>query len=141
VIQEMAKTLQQVTAKWAQNASGAQGAYVDGINGTTVDPTARAIANEAGYLSGVQASVGLWRQNLAASGMQGWKSAAIAKQGNYSTGIAAGTDKYTRKMQDWLPVIQATGQQAKQMPGATLQQRLQRANYVATTLYNRKRGQ
>lgn len=137
----MAKTLAQVTQKWAQNASGAQGAYVDGINGTTVDPTARAIANEQGYLSGVQASVGLWRQNLAAVGIQGWKQASVAKAGNYGTGIQAGLPKYQRGMQTWLPIIQSTAAAAKAMPGATLQQRLARSAYLATTLYNRKRGQ
>jgi hypothetical protein len=139
----MAKTLQQVTAKWAQNAGAAQGAYVDGINATTTDPTAAAIANEQGYLQGVQQAVqsGLWRSKLAAVGMQGWKTASIAKAGNFGTGIAAGTDKYTRAMQDWLPFTQSVAAQAKQMPGTTLQQRLARSNYVATALYNRKRGQ
>jgi hypothetical protein len=136
----MAKTLQQVVQKWAANAGGAQQAYVDGIQNTTVDPTALAIANEAGYLSGVQQSVGLWRARLAATGRTGWQTASVAKAGNYGTGISAGTPKFERGMTTWLPIIQQTGAAAKQMPGATLQQRLQRSNYVATTLYNRKRG-
>jgi hypothetical protein len=136
----MAKTVDQVVGKWAANAGGAQQSYIDGIMGTTVDPTALAIANEAGYLSGVQQSVGLWRARLAATGKVGWQTAARDKAGNYGTGINAGKDKYQRSMGVWLPIIQQTGVAAKQMPGATLQQRLQRSNYVATTLYNRKRG-
>jgi hypothetical protein len=136
----MAKTVDQVVGKWAANAGGAQQSYIDGIQGTTVDPTALAIANEAGYLQGVQQSVGLWRARLAATGKVGWQSAAVAKAGNYGTGINAGRDKYQRSMGVWLPIIQQTGTAAKQMPGATLQQRLARSTYVATTLYNRKRG-
>jgi hypothetical protein len=136
----MAKTLDQVVSKWATNAGGAQQTYVDGIQNTTVDPTALAIANEAGYLSGVQQSVGLWRAGLARAGKTGWQQAAVAKAGNYGTGISAGRDKYNQAMTAWLPVILSTGQAARQMPGATLQQRIARSAYVATTLYNRKRG-
>ena len=137
----MAKSVEQVVGKWTANAGAAQQSYVDGIQGTSVDPTALAIANEAGYLSGVQQSVGLWRSRLAATGKAGWQSAAVAKAGNYGTGINAGQPKYQRAMQTWLPIIQQTGAAAKQMPGATLQQRIARSAYVATTLYNRKRGQ
>jgi hypothetical protein len=136
----MAKTLDQVVGKWTTNAGGAQQSYIDGIQGTTVDPTALAIANEAGYLQGVQQSVGLWRARLAATGKAGWQNAAVSKAGHYGQGVQDGRDKYQRSMQTWLPIIQQTGAAAKQMPGATLQQRLQRSNYVATTLYNRKRG-
>lgn len=136
----MAKTLDQVVGKWSQNASGAQQAFVEGVQATSVDPTALAIANEAGYLAGVQQSVGLWRANLSRVGKQGWQSATVAKAGNYGTGIAAGRDKYQQAMTAWLPIIQSTAATARAMPGATLQQRIGRSAYVATTLYNRKRG-
>lgn len=136
----MAKTLEQVTAKYSQNASAAQPAYVAGIQNTTVDPTALAAANQAGYLAGVQNSVNLWRANLLKVGKQGWQSASEAKAGNYATGIQAGLGKYQSSMQTWLPRIQAAGSAAKAMPGATLQQRIARSAYVATTLYNAKRG-
>lgn len=138
----MAKTLDQVTSKWSQNAGSSQQAYVDGIRNTTVDPTQLAIANEQGYLSGVQQAVqtGLWRRNLAAVGKGGWQAAAEAKAGNFGTGIAAGVEKYNTKMATWLPIIQNTAQQAKQMPGNTLDQRIARSAFVARSLYNRKRG-
>jgi hypothetical protein len=136
----VAKTLEQVTAKYSTNASGAQGAYTDGITNTSVDPTALAAARQAEYLAGVQASVNLWRANLLKTGKAGWQSASIAKAGNYGTGIQAGLPKYASAMQTWLPRIQAAGSAAKAMPGATLQQRIARSAYVATTLYNAKRG-
>lgn len=139
----MAKSIDQVVSKWSQNASSAQTAYTDGINNTTVDPTSLAIANESGYLAGVQTAVssGLWRRKLAAVGKAGWQQASNAKAGNYGTGIAAGKDKYASAMSTWLPAIQATGAAAKAMPGQTLEQRIARSAYVARTLYNRKRGQ
>jgi hypothetical protein len=138
----VAKDLSSVVRKWAANASGAQQAYVDGIEGTTVDPTALAVQNEAGYLSGVQQAVssGLWRRKLQAVGRQGWMTASIAKASNFGTGIAAGQAKYERAMQTWLPEIQRVGAAAKAMPGQTIDQRLARSAYVGRTLYNRKRG-
>lgn len=136
----MAKTLDQVVSKWAANAGGAQPAYVEGIQGTTVDPTARAIANEAGYLSGVQQSVALWRTNLARAGKAKWVDKSVSKAGNYGTGIAAARDDYQTAMNTWLPIIQQTGAAAKNMPGSTIDQRIARSAYVARTLYNRKRG-
>lgn len=138
----MAKSLESVVAKWRNNASSAQQSYVDGINNTTVDPTALAIANEAGYLSGVQQAVqsGLWRRKLQAVGKAGWQQASINKASNYGTGIAAGADKFQTAMGTWLPIIQQAGHAAKQMPGQTIDQRIARSAFVARTLYNRKRG-
>jgi len=138
----MAKSLDQVVQKWTNNASGAQTAYTEGIQNTTVDPTALAIQNEAGYLQGVQQAVssGLWRRKLGAVGKGGWQSASIAKAGNFGTGIQAGRDKYATAMGTWLPRIQQTGAAARAMPGQTLDQRIARSAYVQRTLYNAKRG-
>jgi hypothetical protein len=138
----LAKDLASVVRKWTANASGAQQAYIDGIESTTVDPTALAIANEQGYLAGVQSAVttGLWRRKLSAVGRAGWQAASIAKASNFSTGIAAGASKYERSMTTWLPIIQQAGVAAKAMPGQTLDQRLARSAYFGRTLYNRKRN-
>jgi hypothetical protein len=138
----MAKSLQQTVAKYQANATGAEQAFVDGVNNTDVDPTALAIANQAGALSGYTAAItsGFWARQLQAVGKQGWQSATVAKRSNYSTGIQAGLPKYQAQMGVWLPIIDSIAQQAKAMPGGSLAQRLARANYVATALYNRKRG-
>jgi hypothetical protein len=138
----MAKDLAQVVNKYKTNAGAAQGAYTDGINNTTVDPTALAIANQAGMLAGVTQAVtsGFWANRLRAVGKAGWQAAAIAKAGNYGTGITAGAPKYEAAMTQWLPVIQSTAAAAKAMPGQTVDQRLARATYLGKTLYNRKRG-
>lgn len=137
---QVAKSIDQVVNKWAQNAGAAQTAYTDGIQNTTVDPTQLAAANQAGYLAGVQASVNLWRSNLLKAGKQKWQSKSLSKAGNFGTGIAAAKDDYAAAMATWLPRIQAAGSAAKAMPGQTLDQRLARSAYVARTLYNAKRG-
>ena len=137
----MAKTLDQVVSKWAGSTAAGTQAYTDGINNTTVDPTQLAIANQAGYLAGVNASVNLWAQNLAKAGKAKWQRNAAGKGAqNWSTGVAAGKDDYQAAMQTWLPILIQTGQAARAMPGQTIDQRIARSAYVARTLYNRKRG-
>lgn len=138
----MAKSLDQVVSKWTTNAGGAQQAFTDGVQGTTVDVVGRAIANQAGLLANFTQAVnsGFWAQQLSKVGTNGWKSQTVAKAGNYGTGISAGATKYQTAMQTWLPRIQQAGAAAKAMPGTTLDQRLARSAYVARTLYNAKRG-
>lgn len=138
----MAKTVDQVVQKYSQNASGAQTAYVDGIRNTSVDPTALAIANQAGALAGYTAAInsGQWAAALRKAGKAGWQQNSEAKAGNYGTGIQAGLPKYASAMQVWLPIEQQIGAAAKAMPGATIDQRIARSAYVQKQLYNRKRG-
>jgi hypothetical protein len=136
----VAKSVDQVVGKWSANASGAQQAYTDGIQNTTVDPTALAAANQAGYLAGVQGSVNLWRANLLKAGKAKWQQKSIDKAGNFATGIAAAKDDYQAAMQTWLPRIYAAAASAKSMPGATIDQRIARSAALQRQLYNTKRG-
>jgi hypothetical protein len=80
----------------------------------------------------------VWARNLGAVGTAGWKSATVAKSGNYSTGFTAGAPKYSAKMQTWLPLIQGAAQQVKNTPAPTFQARMQRAVDYATILHNAK---
>jgi hypothetical protein len=138
----MAKTLDQTVSRWQQGASGAQQAFTDGVNNTTVDVVGRAIANQAGLLNGFTQAVnsGFWASQLSKVGTSGWKNRTVAKAANYGTGITAGADRYASAMSTWLPRIIQAANAAKQMPGATLDQRIARSAYVQRTLYNAKRG-
>lgn len=135
------KDLATTISRWRTGAGGAQQSFVDGVQRTDKDPTALAIANQAGMLAGVTEAVnsGRWARALSAVGKQGWVTATVNKASNYATGIAAGEQAYADAMATWLPRIQSAAAQAKAMPGATLQQRLARANAFATALYNAKR--
>jgi len=137
----MAASLEQTTSRWSQGAAAGQTRFSEGVQNTTVDVVARALAAQPALLAGFNEAVtsGRWARNLSAKGTSGWKAATVAKAGNYATGIAAGADNYSQAMQTWLPPIQSAAAQAKAMPGATLQQRLARSAAFATTLYNQKR--
>ena len=139
----MAKSLQQTVSNWQTKASGAQTAFTDGVQGTTVDVVGRAIAAQPAMVSNFNQAVnsGYWAARLGAVGTSGWKAATVAKAANYSTGISAGVNAYQSAMQTWLPIIDQAAAAAKAMPGGSLGNNLARANYFATTLYNRKRGQ
>ena len=128
--------------RWRDGAGTGQQRFIDGVRNTTVDPTQLAIAAQGAMVTNFQQSVtsGRWARNLSAVGKGGWQQATVDKAGNWSTGIAAGGSKYDSAMSTWGPIINATAAAARQMPSGTLAQNLARANYFATTLYNRKRG-
>lgn len=138
----MAKTLEQTVSRWQAGATGASGAYTEGVQNTTVDVVGRAIANQAGLLQGFNDAVnsGRWARGLQAVGTSGWKTKTVAKAANYSVGINAGLDSYQQSMTQWLPRINSAAAAAKAMPGTTIDQRLARATYFGRTLYNAKRG-
>ncbi len=138
----MAKDLGTVVSKWVASAGTAQASYVQGIETTTKDPTALAIRSQGALLANFQAAVtsGRWARNLAAAGKGKWQSNAVAKAGNYSTGIAAGESNYATAMQTWLPRIYAAANTVNSMPSGTLQASIARSAAFQTALYNAKRG-
>lgn len=138
----MAKTVEQTVSRWTAGATGAQQAFTDGVNNTTVDVVGRAIANQAALVAGFNEAVnsGRWARGLQRVGTSGWKAATTAKAGNYATGINAGQEKYATAMGTWLPRINAAAAAAKAMPGATIDQRLARSTAFARSLYNAKRN-
>src|SRR6266536_738401 len=128
--------------KWSSGISGKQQAFVEGVQGTAVDPTALAIAAEGAMLQNVTQSItsGRWRNALARAGKAKWQNNKIAKAGNWTAAATTGKDAYNQAMQTWGPIIVQTAAAARAMPGGSLTNNLARANYLATTLYNRKRG-
>lgn len=135
------KTAAQVAQKWQQDTSAAQQTYVDAVQATTIDPTARAIAQAQQAISGYTNAItsGRWAAALSAVGIQGWKAATLAKANNFSVGVAAGAPKYQAKMTTWLPIIyQAVANADSTNPRGTIQQNLARANAIAMALHNAK---
>lgn len=127
-------------SRWQQSAGTAQTRFTEGVQATTKDPTQLAIAAQAKLLAGFNDAVqsGRWQRNLAAVGQGGWKSATLAKANNYSTGIAAGTQKYQQAMQTWLPIIESAASQVQSMPNNSFADSLARMNAMATALHNAK---
>lgn len=119
----MAKTVQQVVDKWAQNAGAAQGNFTQGVEGTTIDVAARAIAQESVLLSNFTQAVssGRWARGLTESGgTANWKQKTVAKAANYGTGIAAGKSKFASAMTKLLPYIQQGQATVRAMPAGNV---------------------
>jgi hypothetical protein len=138
----MATDLATTVSRWKSGATGAQTKYVEGVQNTTKDPVAAAVRASGALVANFTNSVtsGRWAQRLQAVGKQGWQAAVAAKQGNYSTGIAAGANNYESAMTTWLPRINQASATVQAMPSGTLALNLQRANAFATILYNQKHG-
>ena len=126
--------------RWAGSAAVAQPRFVEGVQSTTKDPTALAIAQsqklQANFIQSVQS--GRWARGLQRSGKAGWQAATVAKANNYSTGIAASKDKYAQAIG---PVLQVMGQlqtQVQAMPKGNIQDSVARATAWMTGLHNWK---
>ena len=135
-------TLQETVSRWVQSAGTAQQRYTEGVQGTQVDVVGRAVAAQGKLLANFQQAVtsGRWARELQATGTAGWKQAAIAKAGNYSTGIQAGQDKYQQAMSTWLPIIQSAAASVQQMPNTSFQDSINRATAFMTALHNAKQS-
>lgn len=86
-----------VAEKWANRAGAAGADYQRGVENTTIDPTAAAVANGQGYINGVQQAYasGKWARALQRVGKQGWLNATLSKGvQNYTTGVMQAKDKY-----------------------------------------------
>jgi hypothetical protein len=138
----MAKDLGTTVSNWTAGAAAGQGKYVQGIEGTAVDPTQLAIRAQAALLANFTQSVtsGRWASQLGKAGKAKWQANAVAKAGNWSTGVAAGEQAYSTAMQTWLPRIQSAAAAVRNMPSGTLAASQARSAAFMATLYNAKRS-
>jgi hypothetical protein len=93
---ERVKTAAQALANWQASAGAAATNYQAGINGYNGDwagATVGAYNNWVAGLANAQAN-GNWQRGVQNAGTSGWKSASVAKVGNYSTGFSAGAGEY-----------------------------------------------
>lgn len=128
--------------RWASAAGSGQQRYTEGIQNTTKDPTALAVAQQGKLVNNFQQAVssGRWARNLAKAGKSGWQSAALAKAANWSTGIQAGRSKYEAAAQVWYPIINSAAAQVQSMPKATIEDSAARSRAFMLALYNAKQS-
>jgi RES domain-containing protein len=138
----MATDVATAVERWAQAAGQGQQRYTEGIQSTTKDPTALAIAQAQKLVTNFQASVssGRWQRNLAKAGKAGWQAAALAKANNYGVGIAAGRGKYESAMGVWLPIINQAAAQVQTMPSNTIEDSAARSRAFMVALHNAKQS-
>ena len=136
------KTAAQTFQKWQTNAGAAAPAYEAGIQGTTVDVMGRAIAQAPAAVRNYSQNLtsGAWAAAINASGgTANWKSQAVAKSGNYSTGIQAGSAKAQAAFNKLIPAIDSIvqGLPARQ-PGNVAANVQNRVLGLATALHAQK---
>jgi prophage DNA circulation protein len=131
-----------VAQRWVNAAGAAQQRFTEGVQATTKDPTALAIAQvqklQANFIQAVTS--GRWQRNLAKAGKAGWQAATVAKAGNYGTGIAASQDKFAAAMAPVLAIEAQLQAAINAMPNATLADSIARSAAWQTGLYNWKRS-
>ena len=91
------KTAQQVAEKYASRASAASTDYVSGVETTTKDQAARAIASAEIHKQATMAALneGRYAKGLQKAGNQAWKDGVRKKGGGrYSEGVATASGKY-----------------------------------------------
>ena len=83
------------SGNWAASAPRATTAYAEGVQQTT-KPWASSLLRQKGVMAtnwNAAINSPMYDNAVNAVGDAGWKSATVAKQGNYSTGFAAGAPK------------------------------------------------
>lgn len=110
-----------VASKWQSRTSGAQQAYVDGVNNTQKDPTQLAINNQARLKTNFNAAIdsGKWANRLRAVGKAGWLQAIQDKANNFSTGVNAAQSKVASAFAPLLQYENNLQQQVDAMPNVT----------------------
>jgi len=91
------KTAQQVAEKYASRASAASTDYVSGVETTTKDQAARAIASAEIHKQATIAALneGRYAKGLQKAGNQAWKDGVRKKGGNrYGEGVSTASGKY-----------------------------------------------
>jgi hypothetical protein len=82
--------------KWLQNTAASAGAWVSGVEGTTVDVMGRAVAAIPAAIQGYTQSLqsGAYAKAVQASGgTANWKAKVSAKSANFAVGVNAGASK------------------------------------------------
>lgn len=83
------------SANWQASQGRATTAYAEGVQSTNADWAGNLLRQKANMIANWQTAVNspMYDNHVNAIGTAGWKQATVAKQGNYSTGFAAGASK------------------------------------------------
>lgn len=135
------KTAQQASANWqaAMGSTTTRQKYIDGINGTSVNPMALAASPAAmqSYIEGCQRSIdtGKRAQSLNNSSVATWKTnATTIGANNLVTGAKKGMPKYTANIAKYAAVWPQMKQAAAALPKGGIANAQARANAALAVL-------
>jgi hypothetical protein len=132
------KTAQQASQNWQNAAGRATTDYVAGVNATTKDQAALAVAQQATLLQNFNNAVtsGRWAAGVQRRGTAYWKTQTEKKAPNYSAGYSAGAANQASAM---VKVMAAIAQGVASLPPrGDLNQNLQRVVSLDTYLHSQK---
>lgn len=132
---------EQATSKWTSRLQAATTEMQQGVARVDKAPGQLAAAKFDKWLAGVQAGAQKWRRNVAAVGLDQWKSAmtniGIPRVGQ---GAQQKAGKYQAFAADFYPFLQQKMATVNAMPDTTLDQRIAKAGAMARALSEYKRG-
>lgn len=129
------KSAQTAAANWTASSGRAQTAYTEGVNGTTKDQAALAVAAIPRMVAGFNAAASSGRiaAGLQRGGTAYWKSQTVAKVGAYALGFQNGGNAYAAAAQK---ILAAEAQIVNSLPArGDINANLQRANAFALGLH------
>lgn len=127
----MAKTVQQITAKYQSRVAGAGPDYAAGVQNPKSDWLTAYGAAQARMAQGLQAAITAGKplkRAQAAGGTQNWQQKAASKGArNYAAAAADAAAGYQAVADKVISAGEAARQAAKSLPGTTIEQRMQKA--------------
>ena len=122
------KNVDDVVKKWGSNLTASIPSITAGVNAVTEAPSARAVRKADDYLAGVIDKVDKWKRNLGNVTLEDWRSNTInIGIPRLTTGVAKGTNKVTKFMQQWLPYEDGLKTKLAGMPKGGIEQSIARA--------------
>lgn len=118
-----------VAAKWVQNIGAATQSIRNGVAAVTESPTASAARSADLWQQRVSAPAAKDKfvANLNRVSLEDWRTAMLSKGVNrVAAGAQASQQKFAAFMQQFLPFVQGVAQRVRQMPKATLEDRINR---------------
>jgi hypothetical protein len=132
------KTAAQAAQNWSGSSARAQSAFVAGVQSTTKDQAALAVAAQARLVQGFNDAVnsGRWARGVQRGGTGYWKSQTEAKAANYGVGFAAGANNFQAAI---TKIIQLEQSVVSSLPArGDINANLQRANAFALAMHQAK---
>lgn len=132
------KTAAQAAANWTQSAGRAATAFTEGVQSTTKDQAALAVAQQATLVANFNQAVnsGRWAAGVQRRGTAYWKQQTVAKAANFSQGFTAGASNFQSAIGKVIAAEQ--GIVGSLPPRGDINQNLQRANAFALAMHSQK---
>lgn len=119
-----------VAARWASRLAGSTDKMRQGVQAVTVAPSQQAAAAASTWQARVSSPEALakFQSSLQRVSLQDWQNAMINKGiARVATGAANATSKMQSFLTQFLPFVNNVAAQVRQMPNATLEDRINRA--------------